>query len=232
MFSIPSPCAASSTRSIPAVGVQTLSKGLCKGQEAFPGAKPAQGQAHQAALQAGCVAVIPGVGQEADFLVGLGPAALRGRSAGVRDLLGGAVAVQAQEAELHRAGPRVFQLQERNPGSGGCLEGAVLPPGQTLAGSSRCSSAGVPRTRRGHLPLCTAGGPGCCPTAVGWHSGTPDLTCVSPRLLQPGTHQEATGQGAEPLKGVLRGVGAQPSLDGDLRGAGTMARCPGRGQWH
>lgn len=53
-----------------------------------------------------------------------------------------------------------------------------------------------------------------------------------PWLSWPGTHQEASRQGAEPLKGVLRGVGAQPSLDGDLQGAGTMSRCPSKVQWH
>lgn len=69
------------------------------------------GQAHQAALQAGRIALLLGISQEADFLLGLGLAMLGGRSAGVGDLLAGPVAVQAEEAELHRAGPCVLQLQ-------------------------------------------------------------------------------------------------------------------------
>lgn len=69
--------------------------------------------------------MIPGVGQEADFPVGLGLAVLGGCSAGVRDLLGGAVAVQAQEAELHRAGPRVFQLQGHK--TAGAASGGSAP---------------------------------------------------------------------------------------------------------
>lgn len=43
-----------------------------------------------------------------------------------------------------------------------------------------------------------------------------------------GTHQEAPRQGAEPLEGVLRGVSAQPSLDGDLGAVGTGSHCPSR----
>ena len=77
--------------------------------------------------------------------------------------------------------------------------------------------------------------PGHCPTTVGQALGDPqphETGFVSPRLSRPGTHQEAPGQGAEPLEGVLGGIGAQPSLDGDLRGAGTMSRCPPLGQRH
>lgn len=71
-------------------------------------------------------------------------------------------------------------------------------------------------------PSVHSQGSWCCLTTAGWNLETPDLTSVSPWLFQPGTHQESPGQRAEPLKGVLRAVGAQPSLDGDLRGAGTI----------
>lgn len=57
-------------------------------------------------------------------------------------------------------------------------------------------------------------------TQVPGHPGAgrvPGKGFVSPR---PGTHQEAPRQGAEPLEGVLGGVGAQPGLDGDLWGWG------------
>lgn len=72
------------------------------------------------------------------------------------------------------------------------------------------------------------------PTVVGQALGdthpTPprchEMDFVSPRLSWMGTHQEAPRQGTEPLEGVLGGVGAQPSFDGDLWGAGTMSRCP------
>lgn len=69
--------------------------------------------AHQAALQGGCVALLPGVRQEEDFLLGLGLAPFWGWAAGVGDLLCGQAAVQPQEAQLHRAGTRVLQLQRQ-----------------------------------------------------------------------------------------------------------------------
>lgn len=94
-----------------------------------------RGRAHQAALQAGCVAAVPGVGQEADFLAGPG---LQGCSARVRDLLGGVVAVQAQEAELHRAGPRVFQLGGENTGKWGCFRRLCSPQGNPCQGTAAC----------------------------------------------------------------------------------------------
>lgn len=61
-----------------------------------------------------------------------------------------------------------------------------------------------------------------------WETPNPMRWASCPLVVPLDTHQEAPGQGAEPLKGVLRGVGAQPSLDGDLWGAGTMSCCPGR----
>lgn len=52
-------------------------------------------------------------------------------------------------------------------------------------------------------------------------------------LYPPGSpHHEASGQSAEPLKGVRGGVGAQPGFDGDLWGIGTLSPCPSRGWWH
>lgn len=48
-------------------------------------------------------------------------------------------------------------------------------------------------------------------------------------LSRLGTHQESPRQGAEPLEGVLGGVGAQPSLDGDLQGGGRD--CATLSQW-
>lgn len=88
---------------------------------------------HHAALQAGCIALLPGIGQEADFFLQLGLALLRGRSAGVGDLLCDQAAVQAQEPELHCAGPCVLELQamREEPGNGSCMdlmEESVLPP--------------------------------------------------------------------------------------------------------
>jgi len=101
-----------------------------------------QGQAYLAALQAGCIGLLPGVGQEADFLLQLGLTPLRGRSAGVGDLLGGQAAVQAEEAELHRAGPRVLQLQgqqeRENRAAGAAWRGLCSPESKTGRDAALC----------------------------------------------------------------------------------------------
>ena len=70
---------------------------------------PCPSPAHQAALQCGHVALLPGVSQEADFLLRLAVVVGSG-AAGIGDLLGSPMAVQAQEAQLHHAGPYVLQL--------------------------------------------------------------------------------------------------------------------------